>query len=63
MILPGDAGEFLERCVPDGCVALVQDVAFFVGEATNLEKFTEEIAPVIYDESFGFKNKWYGKSE
>ena len=63
VVTPGDAGEFFNRCVPNGCVALVQDVAVYVGETTNLERFTDEVAPDIYDESLGFKNKWYGKSE
>ena len=63
VVMPGDAGEFLQRCVPNGCIALVHDVAVYVGEATNLEIFTEEVAPDIYDESFDFKKKWYGQEK
>ena len=63
VVMPGDAGEFFARCVPNGCIALVQDVAFYLGESINFEKFTEDVAPGIYDERFEFDNKWYGQKK
>lgn len=59
VVMPCDAGEFFNRCVPNGSVALVQDIAVYIGEATNLDRFVEIVAPDIYEESLGFRNKWY----
>lgn len=63
IVMPGDVGEFFSRCVPNGCVALVQDIAFYLGEDTNLEKFLDDVAPCIYDERYNFDNKWYGQKK
>lgn len=59
VILPSCVQSFLDNCVPEGCVAYVQDCPCYLSPDFDLNEYLVQVAPDIYSEASDFKNKWY----